>query len=87
MKYWNKSKKYRELSWTKVEGLSLYTEPYWFAPNGIRESKLIDEKAAKLWCQQQPGRDRFYFGPYTGIWYFESSEDALAFKLKWIGPN
>jgi len=38
---------------------------------------------AKRWCQQQEGRTRFYSGPWAEEWYFESSQDALAFKLRW----
>lgn len=39
-------------------------------------------ESAKRWCQLQEGK-RFFAGPYTKEWMFESTEDALAFKLKW----
>ena len=40
---------------------------------------------AKVWCQQQTSPDRFYFHYTNTRWWFESSEDALAFSLKWSG--
>lgn len=40
---------------------------------------------AKVWCQQQPSTDRFYFHYTNTRWWFENSEDALAFSLKWSG--
>jgi hypothetical protein len=87
MKYWNKSKKARELNWTRVETFksALDKNGVWFAPSGImRANKYFSFSVeAKRWCQQQPGGGRFYVRPYTSEWYFEFSEDALAFKLKW----
>ncbi len=89
MKYWNKNKKAREY-WTEVRTVREVadtTHP-WFAPAGLMRGRTFSfSPEAKLWCQQQPGKGRFYFRPYLDIWYFEFSEDALAFKLKWIGPN
>ena len=40
---------------------------------------------AKRWCQQHPSPGKFFVGPYTGEWWFEHAEDALAFKLAWEG--
>jgi hypothetical protein len=79
LKYWNKSKKYRD-TWTAVEG------PAYF-----------NRAEVKRWCQLNGSSDRFYFGPYyfkkkvpgfpimkdPWLWYFENSEDALAFSLIW----
>lgn len=80
MKYWNKSKKYRE-SWIVVAGPQYFTDH------------------AKQWCQQQSSKGRFYYSSSTqcntkvGIiyynwkWYFENSEDAPIFKLKFQTGN
>lgn len=79
MKFWNKGKRYRE-SWYKIEGPGVY-----------------QTEIAKHWCQVNGSKDRFYFnspfwfspaGTYgprmqSWTWYFENSEDAVAFKLKW----
>jgi hypothetical protein len=72
MRYWNKQKAARK-NWTMVKV-------------GIDWSRLPANNwnEMKLWCQRSTSRARFYSGPYTSsYWYFESSEDALAFKLKW----
>ncbi len=42
---------------------------------------------AKLWCQQNSSRGRFYSGPYRAIWRFEFEDDALAFSLKFYGEK
>jgi hypothetical protein len=94
MRYWNKNKKARD-HWTLVTFPveDMPSSFAWYAPAGLMRgvtsaSKHFSfSKEAKLWCQNQPGRGRFYYGPYTGLWWFEFSEDALAFKLKWTGPN
>lgn len=80
MKYYNKNKEYRK-TWTIIDG-----PPYYL------------RNKAKMWCQQNPSKGRFYFGipdfEYNmgskelfsisfWPWYFENSEDALAFKLVW----
>ena len=70
MRYWNKGKKFKMDSWTVVE-YPQYRHTFYLP---------------KIWCQQQPGRGRFYAAQYTEKWYFEFSEDALAFKLRWIFP-
>ena len=39
----------------------------------------------KIWCQQQPGRGKFYSGPYgRRVWYFELESDATWFALDWL---
>jgi hypothetical protein len=83
MKYWNKRKDKRK-NWTSVEG------PAYFRRDTV-----------KVWCQNHPSKSRFYFGnpiwepeqassPFglavvSWPWYFENSEDALAFSLTWGG--
>lgn len=42
---------------------------------------------AKVWCQRNSSKGRFYMGHYTRAWLFEFSEDALAFKLKYFGQK
>lgn len=67
MKHWNKNKKYSETEWTKIGPL-------------LTVHRNAEQKR---WCQLNGSNDRFYNGFYTGIWYFENSEDALAFSLVW----
>jgi len=71
MKYWNKKKNCRE-HWTTV----IVNAPFY---------------QAKLWCQRHESKGRFYSGPYSsrdqGKWYFEFSDDALAFKLRYYGQR
>jgi hypothetical protein len=70
MKYWNKTRKYRELSWVSVRIEYDHHNSWW--------------EEMKIWCQRHPSKYRFYSGTYTrSNWYFEDSEDALVFKLRW----
>lgn len=52
-------------------------------PNYPKLHNLSFIKEAKRWCQEQPGDGRFYMQPYLNKWWFEFSEDALAFKMKY----
>jgi hypothetical protein len=45
---------------------------------------LKDWHNAKLWCQQHSSPSKFYTPQYGNTWWFENSEDALAFKLVWM---
>lgn len=36
-----------------------------------------------LWCKRNPSPGRFYNYYGTNNWWFEFTDDALAFKLKW----
>jgi hypothetical protein len=80
MKFCNKKKEYRK-TWTIIDGPPFYLK-----------------EPAKQWCQQNPSNGRFYFGipifDYSAgnkelhrienwPWYFENSQDALAFKIVW----
>jgi len=85
MKYWNKSKKYREQQWHRVRLVvdqpidpttRIFYPAKFMAAHGLALSKL------KRWCQQQPSDGKFYYSPYTG-WWFEKMEDASWFILKW----
>jgi hypothetical protein len=39
---------------------------------------------AKRWCQQHGSTGKFFTDRHdTSVWWFEVSEDALAFKLVW----
>lgn len=67
MKYWNKDKDVRRRCWTKVE-----------VPLG-RHSK----QALKRWCQQQASMGKFYYYYGKSTWWFERSEDAVLFSLRW----
>lgn len=68
MKFWNKDKDVRRRCWTKV------TRPNEFT-HGNRD--------LKVWCQQQPSTGKFYYYYGTDSWWFERSEDAMFFLLKW----
>lgn len=81
MKYWNKSKETRERCWTKIDGPAYYS---------------VEE--VKRWCQNYPSKSKFFFGKprwdnaaeFKGFhwwWFFENSEDALIFKMKFLGPK
>lgn len=76
MKFYNKRKVQRS-GWCKVTGPS-YHNLY----------------SAKRWCQQNGSSSRFYFEQHvnaavikytTPVWYFEDPEDALVFRLTWLG--
>ncbi len=38
---------------------------------------------AKLWCVRQSSNGRFYQHYNSAYWFFEHSEDALLFRLRW----
>jgi hypothetical protein len=40
---------------------------------------------AKVWCQQNSSSGKFYFHFTNTRWWFEKSDDALAFSLVWSG--
>ena len=85
MKYWNKSKKYREQQWHRVKlAVDQPLEPALrvFYPVGMRSAYELSLSELKRWCQQQPSTGKFYYSPYTG-WWFEKREDASWFILKW----
>ena len=68
MKYWNKRKDYGEAGWYAVK----LPDPTYVEP------------LLKVWCQQQPGRGRFYYSRYDNAWYFELQSDASWFALRWL---
>ena len=68
MRWWNKSKKYKDAGWYAVK-----------LPDPTYHFKIL-----KVWCQQQPGRGRFYYSLYKNAWYFELAKDASWFILKWM---
>lgn len=69
MKYWNKSRKYRD-TWTMVV---------------MDNHHITNWEHLKHWCQNNSSKFRFYSGAYMrNIWYFENPEDALVFKLVWF---
>lgn len=74
MKYWNKSKKYRDT---------------WHTVKIDYDHRTTDWEYMKYWCQYNSSTFRFYSGNYTrNVWYFENSEDALIFKLRFaVGRN
>lgn len=41
----------------------------------------------KVWCQQQPSKNRFFCRQFGSDWYFEDVHDALVFSLKWKNRN
>lgn len=74
MRYWNKSKKARELHWTKV------SRPKPTRILAVAPSNFDD---IKYWCQQQKSTGRFFmrYGDFN-MW-FEYPEDATWFLLNW----
>lgn len=40
---------------------------------------------AKKWCQQNISKGHFYFHYTNTKWWFEDSQDAVAFTLVWSG--
>jgi hypothetical protein len=69
MKWWNK-KRGRD-NWTKVTvPLRVWTQAY-----------NRDKTDLQQWCKRQPSKGRFYY--LYDDWYFEKSEDATYFLLKW----
>jgi len=82
MKYWNKSKKCKK-SWFRVEGPSQF-----FSDNMKLWCQLNGSK--KRFFFEGPTVSPSIFPSFPNlirvnpqIWYFENSEDAVAFKLKW----
>lgn len=69
MKYWNKDKDVRRRCWTKVT-----------RPSGALK---VGNQALKRWCQQQSSSGKFYYYYGTESWWFERSEDAVWFLMKW----
>ena len=67
MKYWNKKIRFKDAGWHKV----------------VLPDPIPDLKGLKVWCQQQPGRGKFYWAPYSNTWYFELGKDATWFTLNW----
>lgn len=70
MKYWDKDKQIRQMSWTKVN-----------LPKNLDD---VGKIGPKMWCYQQSSTGKFYVHYKTDTWWFELSEDAIMFKLKWL---
>lgn len=69
MKYWNKDKDIRRRCWTKIS-----------RPKNLYH---VRDQALKRWCQQQSSTGKFYVYYGTDTWWFERSEDAMMFALRW----
>lgn len=69
MKYWNKDKEVRRRCWTKIS-----------RPKNLYH---IGDQELKRWCQQQSSDGKFYVYYGTDTWWFERSEDAVLFALRW----
>lgn len=67
MKYWNKDKDIRQRCWTKVV----------VGPNTVGDNVLT------RWCQQQSSNGKFYKYYGSSTWWFERSDDAVFFLLRW----
>ena len=74
MKFWNKSKEYRE-TWITVQASHLHPRLKQWCQQQESKSrffvKSVDwhEKDTRAWC-------------FSWKWYFEDPKDALIFKLK-----
>ena len=69
MKYWNKDREIRRLCWTRVQ-----------RPTNLYH---ITDRVLMHWCEQQSSMGKFYVYYGTDTWWFEQSEDALLFSLRW----
>jgi hypothetical protein len=82
MKYWNKGKRYKT-SWHKVRGpaeLKVDNIKRWCQLNGSKDRFSYDgPTVSPSIFPSYPSMIRIH----PGIWYFENSEDAVAFKLVW----
>jgi hypothetical protein len=67
MKYWNKDRDIRRRCWARV----------------VRARGATPDSEVKRWCQQQSSTGKFYFYYGTDTWWFERSEDAVLFTLRW----
>lgn len=67
MKYWNKDKDVRQRCWISVN----------------RTPGTSSNQEIKRWCQQQPSKGKFYFYYGSKNWWFEKSEDAVIFLMRW----
>jgi hypothetical protein len=68
MKFWNKDKKIRTTTWTKVS-----------RPKGI-----YDTDEMKAWCKNQPSDGKYFVYYASKNWWFEKHEDAVMFALRWL---
>lgn len=67
MKFWNKDKDVRRRCWTKV----------------TRTPSRHSNQEMKRWCQLQSSKGKFYYYYGSPNWWFERSEDAVMFSLRW----
>lgn len=83
MRYWNKNPRARQ-HWSVID--------YNVITSNLDLVRYFEFDAAlnnaKIWCQRQTSRARFYFKvpnwmSYETIWYFEDPKDAIWFKLNW----
>jgi hypothetical protein len=77
MRYWNKSKKARELHWTRVSR----PRPTISKPALVVGTSNYD--SIKYWCQKQKSTGRFFMSMYNFDVWFEYPEDATWFLLNW----
>lgn len=87
MRYWNKSKKYREQQWYRISNIKPAFDQDNWGRHLFNNLILINMPTntlenMKRWCQHQPSNGKFYYSPYTG-WWFEKLEDASWFSLTW----
>ena len=68
MKFWNKDKKIRTQTWTKVR-----------RPVNI----IYNMDEMKAWCKNQPSEGKFFVYYASKYWWFERPEDAMWFALRW----
>jgi hypothetical protein len=70
VKYWNKSKRVRERCWIKVQ------RPQY-------QNLHVPVHLLKQWGWNQHSTGKFFVGNYDGYVWFEHSEDATWFLLRW----
>lgn len=81
MKYWNKSKKYRE-TWTKVDGPS-----HWKSEEAKRWCQLNGSSNRFFFRLDFPLAIMSISRDFYWPWYFENAQDATAFRLVWSSGN
>jgi len=58
-----------------------HREKHWVRVNNGPDSE--GKNRAHKWCNDNPSTGNFYHFYAAPTWWFENSEDALLFKLKW----
>jgi hypothetical protein len=60
-------------------------DSYWHSAPRPSQEKHLDASCTPLqWCNAQEGNGKFFLDTFGyGLFYFEDSQDAVAFRLRW----